>query len=79
MKKNKISTIKGVFNLNGPIISIFNKSLFITKREVNKILLIYNGKKFLKLKISQDMVGYRLGSFVFTKIKHVFIKKKKKK
>ena len=32
-------------------------------------LQVYNGKKFIKLKVTDNMVGYKIGEFVFTRNK----------
>ena len=39
---------------------------------VNTVWYIYNGQKYIKLKISENMVGYRFGDFILTrkKLKH---------
>lgn len=38
---------------------------------------IHNGKNFLELIVSEDMVGHKFGEFVFTRGKFSFKKKKK--
>lgn len=40
---------------------------------------LHNGKDFLPLVVSADMVGYKFGEFVTTRVKYEFKKKKKKK
>jgi ribosomal protein S19 len=40
--------------------------------------LIYNGKSFLKLKITEEMIGHKLGEFSPTRKKFTFKKKKNK-
>jgi len=37
---------------------------------------IHNGKTFIKLKITKEMIGYKLGEFVPTRKKFSFKKKK---
>jgi len=40
---------------------------------------LHNGKEFIPLLISSDMVGYKFGEFVPTRVRYEFKKKKKKK
>lgn len=40
---------------------------------------IHNGKEFIPIVISSDMVGHKLGEFVPTRVRYEFKKKKKKK
>lgn len=54
---------------------IFKKNLRISFNDVNKKILIYNGKDFQKLIVLKDMVGRRFGEFVITR-KVVPFKKK---
>jgi len=56
---------------------IYKKNSFIELKDVNKKVLIYNGKNFQKLIISKKMVGHRFGEFIVTR-KFVPFKKKKK-
>jgi small subunit ribosomal protein S19 len=39
---------------------------------------VHNGKKFIKLKIVEDMLGHKLGEFVVTRAKFFYKKTKKK-
>jgi len=39
---------------------------------------VHNGKKFVKLKIVDEMLGHKLGEFVSTRIKFFYKKTKKK-
>jgi ribosomal protein S19 len=59
----------------GGVFRIYNKSLHITEKDLNKKFLIYNGKDFQKLIISKNMIGYRFGQFTITR-KVVPFKKK---
>ena len=40
---------------------------------------VFNGKEYSKLTINQDMIGHKVGEFVFTRKKFSFKKKSKKK
>ena len=57
------------------IFRIFKKNLRISSSDINKKILIYNGKDFQKLIVLKDMVGRRFGEFVITR-KVVPFKKK---
>lgn len=51
----------------------------ITPRFIGLIFEVYNGQKFSKIEITEDMVGFKLGEFSPTRRKFSFKKKKKKK
>jgi ribosomal protein S19 len=59
-------------------IQIFNKNLVIMPEYVNYIYNIYNGKTFIKIQITKDMVGYKFGEFINTRKRYIYKKKKKK-
>lgn len=40
---------------------------------------LHNGKEFFPLVVTADMIGYKLGEFVPTRVRYEFKKKKKKK
>lgn len=52
-----------------------NKNFVIMPRDVNKFLFVYNGKKFMKVKITDEKIGYKLGEFINTRILHKYKKK----
>jgi len=47
----------------------FERNATIVPALLGKILKVYNGKIFMNIKITQDMLGYKLGDFSFTKVK----------
>ena len=61
-----------------------DKKNFYLKKKNNVILpefvgltfKIYNGKKFFNLLIISSMVGYKFGTFIFTRKLHVFKQKR---
>lgn len=59
----------------------WNRSEVITSADLNNILLIYNGKDFKEVFITEKMVGHRLGEFAFTRkmLSNIHTQKKKKK
>lgn len=79
IEKNLFTTLNfKSTNLNNEIITFSRKS-FITPKFIGLSFKIYNGKTFIKLIITEDMVGYKLGEFVPTRKKFTFKNKKKKK
>jgi len=64
---------------NNKKIKIYNKNLIILPEYVDHFIKIYNGKDFCPLVISPDMIGYKFGEFVPTRVRYEFKKKKKKK
>ena len=55
---------------------VYNKNLIISLKDLNKKFLIYNGKDFQKLVISNNMIGYKFGEFTITRKVVPFNKKK---
>lgn len=43
---------------------------------LNKTVSIHNGKFLIPIFITEDMIGHKLGEFVLTRLRHVYIKKK---
>ncbi len=60
-------------------IKIFNKNLVIMPKDIDVNYNIYNGKTFIKLKITKEMLGYKFGEFINTRKKNIYKKVKKKK
>jgi small subunit ribosomal protein S19 len=68
---------KGVYlnyNLEKPI-KIWNRNSVIFPLFVGKVLSIYNGRKFVNVQISEEMVGFKVGEFVPTRKKPIHKKK----
>jgi small subunit ribosomal protein S19 len=57
---------------------ILKRSFEITSKIIGLTCQVYDGKNFLKLNISENMVGHKLGEFAPTRGKFIFKKKKKK-
>ena len=51
----------------------------ITSQTVGLICNVYSGKKFIKLSLTDEMIGHKIGEFVPTRERFEFKKKKKKK
>lgn len=57
-----------------------SRSTVILQSFVGSTIYVYNGKTYKKVFINEDMIGHKLGEFVFTrKIGHIHKKKDKKK
>lgn len=71
----------------GPLIKTNNlkkKVLFlprnfeITSQLVGLVCNVHSGKKYIRLSLTNEMIGYKFGEFVPTREKFEFKKKKKK-
>lgn len=58
------------------VINTFSRNSVILPSFVNKIIRVHNGKSFVSLKIVEDMIGFKLGEFVSTRVRHIYKKKK---
>lgn len=84
---NRINTNKSYRNnklknkfLNKKIIFTRKRSLKISEDLLGKVFYIYNGKNFFsKVKITDYLIGYKLGELSSTRIAHIYKKKKGKK
>ena len=59
--------------------NIITKNSTIIPKLVGSTFQVYSGKKFIKINITEEMIGHKVGEFVFTREKFEFKKKKKKK
>jgi ribosomal protein S19 len=68
-------------NLSSPDSKIpsLPRSLAITSQVVGTTCNVHTGKKLVKLNLTDEMIGHKLGEFASTREKFVFKKKKKKK
>lgn len=57
---------------------VWSRRSTVTKQFVNKTLEIYNGKQFITMKVTPDMIGHKLGEFAFTRKIYQYKKGKKK-
>lgn len=58
---------------------ILPRNYEVTARVIGLICNVYSGKKFVKLNLTDEMIGYKVGEFVPTRERFEFKKKKKKK
>jgi small subunit ribosomal protein S19 len=64
-------------NKRAPRIKVWTTSSTILPKYINSRFDVYNGKIFISLLISEDMVGHKFGEFVYTRAR--FFHKKQKK
>lgn len=75
------SLSKGVFSeikLKSTVTKIFSRRSVILPNCLNKNFLIYNGKSFIPLLVSEEMIQHKFGEFSTTR-KKPFHKSKRKK
>lgn len=58
---------------------IITKNSTIIPKLVGSAVNVYSGRKFIKIGITEEMIGYKIGEFTQTREKFEFKKKKKKK
>lgn len=58
---------------------IFPRNIEVLPIMVEKTLKVYNGKTYKDITINEEMIGYKLGVFSFTRSNFSFKKKKSKK
>lgn len=51
----------------------------ITSQVVGLVCNVHSGKKFVKLNLTDEMIGHKVGEFIPTRERFEFKKKKKKK
>lgn len=67
-------------NLNKNV-QLCSRNSVITSDMLGKTLSVHNGRNFMPISIKNGMIGYKLGSFVFTKRtgNRIHVKKTKKR
>ena len=60
-------------------INIWSRRSVIIPQFINQQVYIYNGKTFVSLLITEDMVGHKFGEFAITRKRALHKKKVKKK
>ena len=58
-----LKKIKGLKARTGEIIKTWSRSCTITPEMVGFIFGVHNGKEFIPVKVTEDMVGHKLGEF----------------
>lgn len=59
--------------------SIISRSSTIMPNFAGYKFKVHNGKSYVELLISKNMISHKFGEFVFTRTKYIFKNKKKKK
>lgn len=57
---------------------IWSRRSVILPQFIGKTVVIHNGKMFISLKVTEDMVGHKFGEFAITRRKALHKKKTKK-
>lgn len=60
-------------------IRTMSRNSTIIKKFVGFRFLVHNGRGYRPLDITAEMVGYKFGEFAYTRQRHIFKKKTKKK
>ena len=55
----------------------FSRSSTILPSFVGKVIRVHNGKSFVSIKVLEEMIGFKFGEFVATRVRHVYKKRKK--
>jgi len=78
--KGPFSDLSGLdFNINASTPQkIWSRRSVILPQLVGKQFMIHNGKTFIPLKVTPDMVGHKMGEFATTRKKPIHKKKNKK-
>jgi small subunit ribosomal protein S19 len=61
------------------ILKIRSRNSVIFPALVHRSFGVYNGIKFLRVKVKKSMVGHKIGEFAFTRRKHLYKSKRKGK
>ncbi len=72
---------KGPFSeikLKNTVTKIWSRRSVILPNCLNKNFLIYNGKAFIPLLVSEEMIGHKFGEFSTTRKKPIHKSKRKK-
>ena len=62
------------YNSEKPI-KVWTRNSVIFPLFVGKVFSVYNGKKFVNVQISEEMIGFKLGELVSTRKKTIHKKK----
>ena len=58
---------------------IWSRRSTILPKNIDRNFFIYNGKNFISIKISEEMVGHKFGEFAITRKKPIHKSSKKKR
>lgn len=60
-------------------LEIINKNENIVQKIINHDFKVHTGQKFVKISITKEMLGHKVGEFVVTRAKYLFKQKKNQK
>lgn len=66
-------------NIKNSKLPTFSRNFEVTSSVVGLTGTVYSGKKFVKISLTDEMIGHKIGEFSPTREKFEFKKKKKKK
>ena len=71
-------TNPALFSTNLSKTKLFSRNSVILPSFVDSTLNVYNGKTFVKIQISSEIVGHKIGEFCKTRTRYIYKKGKKK-
>jgi|TARA_B100000941_G_scaffold271317_1_gene229944 small subunit ribosomal protein S19 len=71
---NIISDLKNNNSLN--TVKTTSRSTTVLPFLIGKTVKLHNGKFYISIKVTEEMIGHKLGEFVPTRLRHVYKKKK---
>jgi small subunit ribosomal protein S19 len=78
LKKLSVSINKKQSSKNSTQFKTFSRQSTIIPKFVGHLVKVYNGQKFVNLKVNSEMVGYKFGEFAPTRQKFFYKKSKNK-
>jgi small subunit ribosomal protein S19 len=66
-------------NTNSKTSLLVSRKSEITPIFIGSSTKIHNGRSYMEINITEDMIGHKFGEFSYTRVKNVFKKKKKLK
>ena len=70
-----ISDLKNNNSLN--TVKTTSRSTTVLPFLIGKTVKLHNGKFYISIKVTEEMIGHKLGEFVPTRLRHVYKKKNK--
>ena len=74
----KIQLAQKESNPNKRVISTYSRRSMITPDMINLTFAVYNGRKFIPVFVTEQMVGHKLGEFSHTRTYHGHTGERKK-
>jgi small subunit ribosomal protein S19 len=75
----KSSIFQKIYQTNDKKFKTTSRKTTILPFFIGRNIQVHNGKFFIPINIVEEMVGYKLGDFVSTRLRHVYKKKNRKK